>query len=71
MPSDVILTLMINQIAYVSIILIQSVKISNCSRFLCGCLEVDNVTHDNTNQTNTAIMDVETKAVASSVELAK
>ena len=46
MVSDVILTLIVNQTAYVAIILIQAFKSSNCSKFLCGsCLEVDDMTH--------------------------
>lgn len=51
MVSDVILTLIINQFAYVSIILIQSIRSSNCKKFLCGCLELDNLTHEPSTQT--------------------
>ena len=42
MVSDVILTLIINQTAYLGIAIVQAFNHSNCSKVLCGkCIEVD------------------------------
>lgn len=70
MVSDVILTLIINQIAYVSIMLIQSIKSSNCSKFLCGsCLEVDDLTHEKSTQDNQEqVSNVGATAVSGSIQ---